>query len=238
MVWAGAGNDRAMARFHPIAAVAAASLLLVPAADAARFAPRVSARITDHHVAKGAHPGLEVTIRQRRGETPLRTTVVLLPRDIRPTTATLKRTCKLARVRAGRCPARSQLGTAAAVSSALPEPLRGPVVLAEPETPPEGKLGIGLPNLLIHLRAGATELQLVAQQRYGATGRLRTLMRDLPPVPVQRFTLRFFSLRDGPLVNPRALCGHRRQRLDVRLTAQDGRTVRRKPHLRVPCGRR
>jgi hypothetical protein len=229
------GNRRVMARFHPVVAVAAAGLLLAPTAHAARFAPRVSARITDHHVAKGAHPGLSITIRQRRGETPLRTAVVLLPRDIRPTTATLKRTCKLAQVQAGRCPARSRLGSATAVSSALPEPLRGPVVLAEPQMPPEGRLGIGLPNLLIKLHAGATRLQLVAEQRYGATGRLRTLMRNLPPVPVQRFTLRFRSLRDGPLVNPRRLCGHRRQRLDVRLTAQDGRTVRRKPHLQVPC---
>jgi hypothetical protein len=219
----------------PVAAILGACLVWAVPAGAASFAPRVKARITDHHVGRGAHPGLEVTIRQRRGETPLRTVVLLLPRDVRPTTATLKRTCPLERVRADTCPRRSRLGWAKAISSSLPKPLQGPVILAEPEKPPEGKLGIGLPNLLIQLHAGPLELELVAEQRYGTTGRLRTLMRHLPAVPVQRFTLRFRSLRDGPLVNPRPLCGHRRQRLDVRLTAHDGTTVRRKPHLRVPC---
>jgi len=227
-----------MPRLHPAAAVAVACLLLTAPAQAARFAPRVSATVTDHRVGQGEHPSLAVTIRQRRGEPPLRTVALLLSRDVRPTTATLKRTCSIERRRAGTCPRRARLGSATAVSSALPTTLRGPVILAEPETPPEGQLGIGLPDLLVQLRGGAASLQLVAEQRYGATGRLRTLFRGLPPVPVQRFTLRFRALRDGPLVNPRGLCGHRRQRLDVRLTAQDGRTVRRKPHLRVPACRR
>lgn len=225
-----------MPRSHSVAAIACLLVLAAAApAHAARFAPRVSAKITNHQLGKREHPSIAVTIRQRRGETPLRTVALLLSRDVRPTVATLKRTCSLRRRRAGTCPSRSRLGSATAVSSSLPATLHGPVILAEPETPPEGTLGIGLPDLLVQLHGGGAELELVAEQRYGATGRLRTLFRGLPAVPVQRFTMRFRSLKDGPLVNPRKLCGHKRQRLDVRLTAQDGRTVRRKPHLQVPC---
>jgi hypothetical protein len=118
-------------------------------------------------------------------------------------------------------------GHAKATSPLLEGNLKGPVYLTSSSNQ--------LPDLLVNLR-GQVNIWLrgVISAKHG---RLRTVFRRVPDLPVKKFTLEMNGGKRGLLINTQNLC-KRTQRAKVNLRAQNGRKVKNtKLRLKTPCGK-
>jgi hypothetical protein len=198
---------------------------------ALRFRPRISARFTGRRqVRPGRHPGLQVRVRQGRGQANLRNVAFTLPARVSLDIEALPDPCTRAQLATMSCPADSRVGTARAVTSLLSRPLTGPVHLVQ------GAGAGGLPALAAILRG---EVTIVLEGRTAfVRGRTRNTFAAIPDVPITDFRLNLAGGRNG-ILSParRSLCA-RGQFANVRMVGQNGK--RRQSRLRVgtPCPRR
>lgn len=161
------------------------------------FRPVVTAALSGT-LAAGGKPALRAVITVPPGHAAVRRAAVTLPRQVRIALGSLATACTSSQFAAGRCPARSRLGSAVAMTSLLPAPLAGPVHLVE-------RPGGGLPTLGVDLR-GLIRLPLVGDIALPPSGQVTTTFAGIPDVPLERFDLVLDGGPGGALAAVESLC--------------------------------
>lgn len=191
------------------------------------FGPRISVRLGARGKTRTrSHPPMTTTIRQADGQSGINRARVLLPRAIASNLTGVGAACEQADFDAGRCSENAKGGTATAVSPFVDEPLRGPVWLVRR---PRGQRGL---PLLVAQLSGPLDIQLTGYPKVGNSGKIATTFKDLPDVPVTRFTLRLDSGRYGLLTATENLCA-RGLAMPATFRAWNGESVRRRPTIDV-----
>ncbi len=206
----------------------ASSTLHFTDCDKLHFGPRFAAYIGARHATGvGNHPPFTTVIATRGDDATIRSAHVRLPLGLASNTRSLNAACATDAFAAGRCPARSQVGTATALSPLLRDPVRGPVYLVKR---PPGQFG--LPRLVVQFRT-PIQLTLEATINIGSNGAIGTTFPVVPDLPMTRFTLRFHGGAYGPIALTRNICRAHKLRLPGRFTGANGRTVGLRPRIVV-----
>lgn len=199
--------------------------------DRLGFEPKIKAFIGSKRRTKvGSHPPFTTVITARGDEATIRSAHVRLPRGVASNTRSLNAACATEAFAAGRCPERSRIANAVALSPLLRDPVTGPVYLVK--RPPGEK---GLPRLVVQFR-NPIALQLEGIVKIGRRGGIATTFPVVPDLPITRFTLRFHGGAYGALALTRNICkarGRRALRLPARFDGQNGRTVKARPRIAV-----
>jgi hypothetical protein len=160
------------------------------------------------------HPALTSVLTPRPGDANIGAATVLMPRSEFIDNAHINNPCTRVQFNADACPAASVLGTAAAFTPLLDQPLEGPVYFRSNGGERE------LPDIVADLR-GQFRVTLVGfvDARHA---RVRTRFLTVPDAPVSKFVLKLKGGKKGLLVNSRDLCA-RKQLAKLTLTGQNGR---------------
>ncbi len=174
------------------------------ACDRLPFAPKLAMRLTGSKETKvGGHPGVEALVTQRPGEAALKSVGVTLPLSLAldPDHAASENLCEYADGLADRCPQKSVIGTATAVSPLLKAPLMGKVFFVKGvrTDPKSGRQIRTLPTLLLELR-GEVSLNLRASSSVPDNKHLVSTFSMIPDAPVSSFQLKLDSGKNGILV--------------------------------------
>ncbi|HEX5146323.1 MAG TPA: hypothetical protein VFV85_04815 [Conexibacter sp.] len=184
--------------------------------DKLRFAPVLRAAIgAKHKTSTGSHPPFTTVITSRGGDATIRTAHVRLPKGVATNTRALNAACAPDAFTAGRCPKRSQVATATALSPLISGPVTGPVYLVRRTR--------GLPKLVVQLRSPIA-LTFEGIVNIGKRGLIGTTFPVVPDLPLTKFTLRFHSGPYGVLALNRSICRRRAPRLPATFTGENGRT--------------
>ncbi len=175
---------------------------------------------------RGAHPRLEATLKERRGDTNIGTVSVALPRSEFLDQGHIGTVCTRVQFAARQCPPASIYGFAKATTPLLDKPLSGPVYLRSSEHE--------LPDLVM-LLDGELEIELAGRVD-SLNGGIRTSFEGTPDAPVTSFKLEMRGGSKGLLVNSTNLC-HETHRATVKFTGQNGRRATLHPRLRTFCGK-
>jgi hypothetical protein len=195
--------------------------------DRLRFAPRIKAFIgARHRTGVGSHPPFTTVITSHGDDATIRSAHVRLPNGIASNTRSLNAACAQDAFAAGRCPKRSQIATAVALSPLLRDPVTGPVWLVKR---PPGQPG--LPRLVVQFRSPVA-LQLEGIVSIGKNGLIGTTFPVVPDLPITKFTLRFHGGAYGALAFTRNIC-RRPLRLPAQFDGENGRTVKLRPRMAV-----
>jgi hypothetical protein len=199
--------------------------------EALGFSPRISVRLGARGKTRTrSHPPMVTTIRQPAGQSAIKRARVLLPRALATNLVGVGAACTQAAFDAGRCSNNAKGGRAIAFSPFVDEPLRGPVYLVRRE---RGRL----PKLVAQL-GGPLRIDIVGLPRVGRNGKIATMFKGLPDVPVTRFTLRLRSGRFGLLSATENLCA-RGLAMPASFRAWNGKLDRQRPTITVRgCGTR
>ncbi len=175
---------------------------------------------------RGKFPALRSTLVPRAGDANIGRAVVFLPPSEQIENSHINNPCTRVQFAARRCPVKSILGKAKAISPLLDQPLEGNVYFRSNGGERE------LPDIVADLRG---QFHIVLVGFIDTKGkRIRTTFADVPDAPVSRFTLKLFGGKRGLLVNNRNICkGKLRSRLN--LTGQNGRRHFTHPRLK-PAG--
>ncbi|HEX2161660.1 MAG TPA: hypothetical protein VHF88_07550 [Thermoleophilaceae bacterium] len=211
--------------------------------QALRFKPRMSMRLTGRRQVKlGKHPGLRVRVRQARGQANIGRARVVLPLSLALDPANARAICGFEAGLKARCPAKSKIGRARAVSPALNRPLRGPVyfvqgIRIDPET---GNRIRTLPSLLVKLN-GEIRVNLRGTTSV-ARRRLVSTFPTVPDAPVSRFDMRLKGGKGGILTVAtrarRGICARRRQISRAVFIGHNGKRKVQRVKMAKPCKKR
>jgi hypothetical protein len=175
------------------------------------------------------HPPLSVHVAQTAGEAGIASNEVTLPFELGPNLAAFDVLCTSAQLAASACPEGSKVGTTAATSAFVANPLSGPVYLVQ-------RPGVILPALVADLR-GRVHVQLTIANTILGGRLIKSTVTGVPDLPVSTFDLKLDGGAGGPLENKFDLChkGSRIRRMTAGLafTGQNGTTVATKPRLHV-----
>jgi hypothetical protein len=168
------------------------------------FAPKLAMRLTGSKETKvGGHPGVEALLMQRPGEAALKSAEVTLPLSLAldPDHAASKNLCEYTDGLADRCPQKSVIGTATAISPLLKAPLTGKVFFVKGvrTDPKSGRQIRTLPTLLLELR-GEVSLNLRATSSVPDNKHLVSTFAMIPDAPLSSFALKLDSGNNGILV--------------------------------------
>jgi hypothetical protein len=151
----------------------------------------------------GGHPGVEALVTQRPGEAALKSAEVTLPLSLAldPDHAASENLCEYTDGLADRCPQKSVIGTATAVSPLLKAPLTGKVFFVKGvrTDPKSGRQIRTLPTLLLELR-GEVSLNLRASSSVPDNKHLVSTFSMIPDAPISSFQLKLDSGKNGILV--------------------------------------
>jgi hypothetical protein len=175
------------------------------------------------------NPAVQATLHQKPGQANNAAVTVLLPKSEFIDNAHISNPCTRVQFAVEACPLKSVLGTAVARSPLLDKPLRGKVYFRSNGGDRE------LPDLVADLR-GQLRVTLVGYID-SVEGRVRTRFLNVPDAPVTSFTMKLFGSSRGLIENSRNLCLSR-PRAELRLAAQNGRSLVANPRIDLPCGRR
>jgi hypothetical protein len=189
-----------------------------------KFRPKLNVRLFGK-TRRAKHPKLRAVLKARGRDANVRKASVALPHALFLDQASLAKVCTRVQFAAENCPRRSIYGKARAFSPLLGQPLEGPVYLRSSNHT--------LPDMVAHLK-GQVTIDL-AGRIDSFRGGIRTTFGRVPDVPVSKFVLTLPGGRKGLLVNSTNLCAKPVKAI-IRLKAQNGRKVNRKPKLRTPCG--
>jgi hypothetical protein len=214
--------------FEPLgggANATAGSSITVSGCERLPFAPQIRGTIGGRGLVKvGKQPSFTTTITQRGDEAAMRSAVVTLPRAISTNLPTIKAACEPTAYAAGRCPERSRVATATAVSPLISRPLTGPTYLVRVPTG-------GLPRLGVMLRGEvALNLDGIVTIRNGL---VVTTFATIPDLALSSFELAFRGGPEGVLTTVGDLCAA--PPLTASFTGQNGKTQSRTPRL-IPLG--
>jgi hypothetical protein len=168
------------------------------------FAPKLAMKLTGAKETKvGGHPGIEATVTQRPGEAALKSAEVTLPLSLAldPDHAASENLCEYADGLADRCPQKSVIGTATAISPLLKAPLTGKVFFVKGvrTDPKSGRQIRTLPTLLLELR-GEVAINLRATSSVPDNKHLVSTFSMIPDAPISSFQLKLDSGKNGILV--------------------------------------
>jgi hypothetical protein len=187
------------------------------------FKPKLALRLSGP-THRSAHPSLQLAVRPRAGDANIRRATVLLPATELFETKHIRAVCSRDRYAENSCPARSVYGYAKAWSPLLDEPLAGPVYLRSSKG--------DLPDLVASLD-GQVHVDLVARVD-SLDSRIRTTLRGVPDVPLDKAVLTLRGGRDGLFVNNADLCRSRPRAAGL-LVAHNNKTRRLRPAIRLEC---
>ncbi len=168
------------------------------------FAPKLAMKLTGSKETKvGGHPGVEALVTQRPGEAAIKSAEVTLPLSLAldPDHAASENLCEYTDGLADRCPQKSVIGTATAVSPLLKAPLTGKVFFVKGvrTDPKSGRQIRTLPTLLLELR-GEVSLNLRATSSVPDNKHLVSTFSMIPDAPISSFQLKLDSGKNGILV--------------------------------------
>jgi hypothetical protein len=168
------------------------------------FAPKLAMRLTGSKETKvGGHPGVEALVTQRPGEAALTSAEVTLPLSLAldPDHAASENLCEYTDGLADRCPQKSVIGKATAVSPLLKAPLTGKVFFVKGvrTDPKSGRQIRTLPTLLLELR-GEVSLNLRATSSVPDNKHLVSTFSMIPDAPISSFSLKLDRGKNGILV--------------------------------------
>ncbi|MEX2081784.1 MAG: hypothetical protein WEC33_09230, partial [Dehalococcoidia bacterium] len=186
---------------------------------ALKFEPKFFARILggENKTNRRANPKFRAVLQGQNGDANLRRAAFILPRATILDQSHIKTICTRVQLAARNCPKGSVYGHARATSPLLDGVLKGRVHLISSDNE--------LPDLLVDLR-GQVDIQLRGVIS-STNGRLKTVFRSTPDVPVRQFTLVMKGGNRGLLVNTRDLCD-RKQFGVLNLKAQNSRQMKTK----------
>ena len=189
------------------------------------FGPKLSLRLSGNMKRTG-HPAVRAVLTAKPGEANIARTAVTLFRGEQIDNAHINAPCTRKQFAAGACSPQSVIGSAAAVSPLLDEPLEGPVYLMT-------GFGHKLPDIVADLRG---QIHVVLDGRVDTVhSRLRTTFQTVPDVPVTRFVLKLAGNKKGLLISSKNIC-----KLDpkatVKMTGQNGAHANTVAHMATACG--
>lgn len=190
-----------------------------------KFRPKLNIRLFGKSQ-RAKHPKLRAVLKARGRDANIRKASVALPHALFLDQASLAKVCTRVQFAAEQCPKRSIYGKARAFSPLLGKPLEGPVYLRSSNNT--------LPDMVAHLK-GQVTIDLVGRID-SFRGGIRTTFGRVPDVPVSKFVLTLPGGKKGLLVNSTNLCAKPVKAI-IKLKAQNGKKVKRKPKLRTPCGK-
>jgi hypothetical protein len=213
----------------------------VSGCDALGFRPKLFFRLFGA-TRRAKNPKLRAILVAREGDANISRTAVTLPRGLILDQSNIARVCTRVQYAANACPEHSIYGYATAFTPLLDEPLQGPVFLRSSDNP--------LPDLVASLR-GQFEIDLVGRTD-SVRGRIRNTFDVLPDVPVSKFILTVRGGKRGILTNSRSFCAkrtgskgkrargsarknRRKVRAFARFSGHNGKSVKQRPKLRLPC---
>jgi hypothetical protein len=188
-----------------------------------KFRPKLNVRLFGK-TQRAKHPKLRAVLKARGKDANIRKASVALPHALFLDQASLATVCTRVQFAAENCPKRSIYGKARAFSPLLGKPLQGPVYLRSSNNT--------LPDMVAHLQ-GQVTIDLVGRID-SFRGGIRTTFGRVPDVPVSKFVMTLPGGKKGLLVNSTNLCA-KPVRAIIRIKAQNGKKVKRKPKLRTPC---
>lgn len=134
---------------------------------------------------KSISANLKATLTSNPGDAAIDDVSILLPRPMTINLLEIPIACTVPEYNngAGQCPESSKVGSVSAISPLLPEALTGSVYLLRQSDPSRA-----VPRLLIALR-GRLNIDIIADNRFENSTQIRTILTDLPDVPLSSFTL-------------------------------------------------
>ncbi len=204
------------------------------------FAPKLAMKLTGSKETKvGGHPGVEALVTQRPGEAAPRSVEVTLPLSLAldPDHAASENLCEYTDGLADRCPQKSVIGTATAISPLLKAPLTGKVFFVKGvrTDPKSGRQIRTLPTLLLELR-GEVSLNLRASSSVPDNKHLVSTFSMIPDAPISSFALKLDSGKNGILVvtDGANVCAEAEKPF-LSAVAQNGKRVDRAMSLTPEC---
>jgi hypothetical protein len=188
-----------------------------------KFRPKLNVRLFGKTV-RAKHPKLRAVLKARGKDANIRKASVALPHALFLDQASLATVCTRVQFAAENCPKRSIYGKARAFTPLLGKPLEGPVYLRSSNNT--------LPDMVAHLE-GQVDIDLVGRID-SFKGGIRTTFGRVPDVPVSKFVMTLPGGKKGLLVNSTNLCA-KPVRAIIRIKAQNGKKLNKKPKLRTPC---
>jgi hypothetical protein len=203
----------------------ASATLAFSGCERLRFAPRIAVVLgAKGKTRTGAHPPLTTTITQRGSDAAIRRAAVTLPLALATNLTAVNAACTQAALAAGTCSKRAQVATARAFSPLVAGPVTGPVYLV--------LRGPGLlPKLVVQLRSPIA-IQFEGIVTIGRDNRISTTFRQVPDLPLTKFTLAFHSGRYGAIAATQSLC-KAPLRLRSHFWGQNGKQVRQRAKITV-----
>jgi len=162
---------------------------------------------------RAKNPRLKAVLTARKGDANIARTAVTMPRSLFLEQSHIGTVCTRPQLAAHKCPKASVYGSAWAKSPLLSKQLKGKVYLVSSNNE--------LPDLLVDLR-GQVEVYLRGVISSGKSGGLKTVFRNVPDVPVNRFVLNMKGGKKSLLVNSQNLC-EKPQRAAVKMKGQNGK---------------
>jgi len=208
------------------------------------FSPKLKIALTGKGKTKGGdHPTLTATLTDPTGQANILSAKVALPLSLALDPNNSNNVCLYATAQAVHggavgCPDNTIVGTAAAVTPLLDQPLTGNVYLVQGiRTNAQGQQVKTLPSLLVPLR-GQIALDLRAQTSVSG-GKLVTTFPTIPDAAVSKFTLKINGGKKGLLVitgRGLSIC-QKNQVGNENFGAQSGKTTSGNMTLSTPCGK-
>ncbi len=145
------------------------------------------------------HPELKVVVENRKGDTNLKTTSVMLPAGVSSDPKNLKNLCPLESFNAASCPAASRVGSVSANVAITSETVSGDLLLVK--VPGEALPGIGM-NF-----TGRYALRVLSKVKVDSkTARLITVFDSIPDFPITRLDLTVSGGALSPIIVSGKLC--------------------------------
>ena len=187
----------------------------------AKYVGRVVNPLTDRRAA--------TTLIARDGDANIARAALTLPHSEFLEQSHIRTICTRVQLAAHACPKAAVYGHARAKTPLLDDELAGPVYLVSSDNE--------LPDLLVDLR-GQVNVRLRGVIS-AVAGRIKTVFRSVPDVPVSKFVLTMKGGKKGLLVNSRNLCA-KRAFSHLTLKGQNGKKlIKKRLRLRVPaCGKK
>ena len=190
------------------------------------YKPGLGLRLTGGLNRRG-HPAIHATLRSKPGEANSKEISVSMPENELLDNSHIGTVCTRVDFAADNCPAKSLIGSAKITTPILDQPLAGSVYLRSSSH--------RLPDIALKMK-GQVDIEATARID-SVNGGLRTTFSTVPDVPFSRIDLNLVGGKKGLLQNTESLCGAN-QMASVRMTGQNGATVKSKSKLQVSCGKK
>lgn len=201
------------------------------------FAPKLKIDLTGKgQTTDNKHPALVAHLAPKDGDANLKQAKVILPLSLALDPDNANGLCEPTDAALDKCPAKSIVGTAKAVS-VLHEPLSSPVyfVRGERKDPKSGRIIKTLPKLFIPLKGEGVKVNINASSEVPDNKHLVTTFANLPDVPLTSFDLTINGGAHGILVVSGTDICKGNQVATAQFAGQNGRDLEDDITMGTPC---